>query len=424
MRLRLGTSVALDLSREGARHAVTSPSHTPRRLFSFLGLAVKDRLQKHGVWEAFEKADAPPGQQLAIRGIISTEHLDLQNEVVVQAGLDTQELAAFGWINNNHSKQPGDEYGQVTRVFPTEFEDAKTGKRVLATGIEGFLADTPDNRRLHANALAFQRAGSPRGYGFSIEGQVLARDPKDRRRILKAKVGQVALTRTPVNPHTRLEALSKALASMAGGEGATDTDAAGSTGTTTGTIAPTVPQDLAGARSNRAMKDYLAKRAKAGDQEARGHLEALAKGGDEEAQRLLDGCGTVAKAITEEEVEDLRKSVHNLYDTLTVDENGLVVVPEEPPVPEGLAKSLDALPPVLRDLVERVDALGEQVQFLNKSVYPTAAATVAIGKMVEKLVANVGAFAKGGDTSALAKSFDQLTGKVEALERSLSLIHI
>lgn len=365
-----------------------------------------ERLKKHGVWEAVVKADAPPGRALAVRGVISTAHRDLQDEVVDQDGLDLSELGAFGWINDNHSKKPGDEYGQVTRTFPLYVTDG-SGAKVRATGIEGFLFDTPENRKLHANAVALRKAGSPRGYGFSIEGQVLVRDPHDRRTIRKARITQVALTRTPVNTNTALEAIAKSLDAF---DTTDSTDGAEHTGTTTGTIAPTVPQDLAGRSKHMKMKGYLAKRAKEGCSEARGHLEEMAKGGDAEAQSLLDDMGEVSKGLPDQLTEVLRKSLDDLYTQMPAEgaepESLLKALPDE------VAKALPALPPALQALSAQVEGLGEE---LAKSQAQMVPAVLAIGEALLYLSSRAKAGEGDGVASGdIAKALAGLTAKADA----------
>lgn len=374
-----------------------------------------ERLTKHGVWEAVVKADAPPGLALAVRGVISTEHRDLQDEVVHQAGLDLAELGNFGWINDNHSKKPGHEFGQVTRTFPLQVEGSD-GKMLPATGIEGYLFDTPDNRRLHANAVALRKVGSPRGYGFSIEGQVLARDPLDRRTIRKARITQVALTRTPVNTHTALEAMAKSLDAF---DTTDSTDGAEHTGTTTGTIAPTVPQDLAGRSKHMKMKGYLAKRAKDGCAEARGHLEEMAKGGDAEAQSLLDDMGEVSKGLPDQLTDVLRKSLEDLYTQLP--EEGAEPESLLKALPDAVVKALPALPPALQALSAQVEGLGEE---LAKSQAQMVPAVLAIGEALLYLSGQAKA-GEGGDVANgdIAKAIAGLTAKADANDAILKSLH-
>ena len=50
-----------------------------------------------------------------------------------------------------------------------------------------------------------RKAGGHRTLGFSVEGQVLERDPMDPKIVTKAKVINCAITSNPINPDTSLE---------------------------------------------------------------------------------------------------------------------------------------------------------------------------------------------------------------------------
>lgn len=162
-------------------------------------------------FEVIEKADAPPGQKLRIRGVFSTEHPDLQGEIVEQDGMDLGPVRARGWLNDNHNKTTGTELGIPTRFWRTTVP-GPDGKLVKATAFEGFLLDTPAGRRIFENAKALR--GTGRGYGFSIEGKTLARRPGAPHRIAKSVIREIAVTRCPVNPFTQLDTLEKSLAAV------------------------------------------------------------------------------------------------------------------------------------------------------------------------------------------------------------------
>jgi len=175
--------------------------------------AAASNLRLWAPFEVIEKADAPPGQRLAIRGVFSTEHPDLSDEIVVQDGMDLAPVKARGWLNDNHDKKTGSELGIPTRFYRTTVPDPETGAQVAATAFEGFLIDDADGRRIYEKAKALR--GTGRGYGFSVEGKTLERDPRDRRRITKSVIRQIAVTRCPVNPHTALDVLEKSLSAVA-----------------------------------------------------------------------------------------------------------------------------------------------------------------------------------------------------------------
>lgn len=196
-------------------------------------------------FEAFEKAGpVDPKKRLAIRGIISTEHRDLQGELVKQDGLDFGPiLAGRGWLNDGHDPRAGSELGIPERVYPVTVP-GPNGKPIKATAMEGYLLDTPRGRAIWENSRAL--VGTGRSLGFSVEGGVLERDALDAKTVNRAIVKQIAITRVPVNPNTTLEAMAKSLDPIMGAVWAkamsvgypTQTPGMGATGS----LAPTVPQ--------------------------------------------------------------------------------------------------------------------------------------------------------------------------------------
>ena len=159
---------------------------------------------------AFEKAgDENP---MRIGGIVSTDELDQDDERILQDGLDFSDFLTKGWFNDNHGKRTGDVLGYPTAAFLV-----KKGQQLPDNTIaknrgwwaEGYLLNTPEGRQIWNLAQALEKA--PRKLGFSIEGSVLSRDPKQPKTIRKAKVRHVAITHCPVNVGTSLRALAKAL---------------------------------------------------------------------------------------------------------------------------------------------------------------------------------------------------------------------
>lgn len=133
-----------------------------------------------------------------IRGYCSTEHLDRQNEVVVQKGLDFSEFVNHGWFNDNHKQGTTDAIGLPTKA---EFH-ANRGWYTEGYLLKGF----PPAEKI----VQLAKALSPthRRLGFSIEGKVLERDNDNK--ILKARVRNVAVTNCPVNTECTWELVSKA----------------------------------------------------------------------------------------------------------------------------------------------------------------------------------------------------------------------
>lgn len=135
-----------------------------------------------------------------ICGIVSTEDLDRQGEVIVQKGLNFDDFMQFGWFNDDHSKKQSDILGYPTKV---EFVKSK-GWYVEGELIKGH--ETAD--AIYKIAQSLHK--SPRKLGFSIQGKV---EKRHNNRILKARVSHVAITHQPVNPMCTMDVLVKSFCS-------------------------------------------------------------------------------------------------------------------------------------------------------------------------------------------------------------------
>lgn len=133
-----------------------------------------------------------------IKGYASTQVRDRQDEEIVQKGLDISEFTEYGWLNYDHDNK------QIIG-YPI-----KSGTRITPDGffVEGeLLKGVPLADRIWELAINLQKSKAPRKLGFSVEGNVLERDKNNR--ILKAKIYNVAVTPTPVNPTATWEAVVK-----------------------------------------------------------------------------------------------------------------------------------------------------------------------------------------------------------------------
>lgn len=143
-----------------------------------------------------------------IAGICSTRDMDLEGEVIEQDGLDWSYFLANGWFNHEHQQGAGAVLGHPIKV--NQLDDNRTH-------VEGVLyLDKQLGRDVYETAVAMKKAGGDRSLGFSVEGQVLLRDPADKKRVLKARVLNVAITAHPVNPHTNLELIARSMGATVG----------------------------------------------------------------------------------------------------------------------------------------------------------------------------------------------------------------
>lgn len=164
----------------------------------------------------FEKASAPEGERRRIAGIISTEKLDKQGEVVVQKGLNFVPFMKEGYFNDNHSKKTADVLGAPDKDGIKKFQKGErlpdgTTAESNCTWAEGHLFDTPDAKRIWDLGMAMKKSGAGRRLGFSIEGSILKRSGPSNRVVAEALVRNVAITNCPVGEGTRLETLAKSL---------------------------------------------------------------------------------------------------------------------------------------------------------------------------------------------------------------------
>jgi hypothetical protein len=187
------------------------------------------RVYVPSVIEIVEKADEGAEVVRSIGGWCSTEDLDRQGEVVIAKGLDFSEFVQFGWFNDNH-RQDTDAalgYPKVARL--------EKG-RWWTEGILFPPGYAPADR-VWELAKALQKSGG-RKLGFSIEGKVLERD--GRNKILRAKIRDVAVTRSPVNTNCTFQILTKSFAEPEAVEAAALKAISASTGKVL------VPEDLEG----------------------------------------------------------------------------------------------------------------------------------------------------------------------------------
>ena len=54
--------------------------------------------------EVFEKAGPDQARERRIGGLVSTDHMDRQGEILLAEGLDFAPFIKGGWFNDNHDK--------------------------------------------------------------------------------------------------------------------------------------------------------------------------------------------------------------------------------------------------------------------------------------------------------------------------------
>lgn len=126
-----------------------------------------------------------------IEGFASTDHLDLDGEIVEQSGLD---FSAAKHLHLEHPKTHLNVVGEVLSVEPRQTDDGLAGSYLKG----GLYRKLPMGGRIYDHALGIAKSGGTSPFGFSVEGPP---DGLVRRgnRIVKARVTSVAVTMGPRN---------------------------------------------------------------------------------------------------------------------------------------------------------------------------------------------------------------------------------
>lgn len=220
----------------------------PRRQFTF-DLEV----------ECFEKA-SPDGKERRIGGIVSTNDMDRQGEILLQEGLDFEPFLKGGWFNDNHSS---DTDAAVGYPEVAELRDLGGGRK--GWYVEGFMLKGHEKADSLWNMMkALQKAD--RKLGFSVEGSIDERDPENPGTVRKATVREVAITRCPVNTSTALNVLAK---SLGAGHAVSDP------GVSPGEGFPLRTESLEGGETEDEKKKKAKRAKRFGKSEAVAHLRSL-----------------------------------------------------------------------------------------------------------------------------------------------------
>lgn len=155
--------------------------------------------QSFYLWQPFEPLEddalekAGEGRML-IRGIVSSEMVDADGEVVLQDGIDWSFFKSRGVLTEEHPLGNTNIVGEPVDIAQT------TVRGVKATQIDAVLY--PYHKRARAlweQAVSMKKSGGTRQLGFSIEGPVLQRDSVKRRTITRSKVISSAISPVPKN---------------------------------------------------------------------------------------------------------------------------------------------------------------------------------------------------------------------------------
>lgn len=144
------------------------------------------------------KSTNAQSDECRIGGYASTSSEDRQGDEIVQKGLDYEDFVNYGWFNFDHDN---------TKILGYP-DKAKCKIDSHGFYVEGtLLKGVPLAESIWETAIALQKSGTNRKFGFSVEGKILKRDSLGK--IVKARVYNVAITPNPVNTTCTWDALVK-----------------------------------------------------------------------------------------------------------------------------------------------------------------------------------------------------------------------
>ncbi len=131
-----------------------------------------------------------------IKGLASTEHMDLQGEIVRQNSLDITPLKdGKGLLNWDHQSGPENVIGAVDKADMTD----------NGLMVEGYLFKNSARAKSIHEILTSLKDKDKNRLQMSIEGKILRRAGMNGKEIAAARIDKVALTFDPVNPNTYAE---------------------------------------------------------------------------------------------------------------------------------------------------------------------------------------------------------------------------
>lgn len=154
--------------------------------------------------EMMQKDDQP--KTIKIGGIISSDTPDIQGDIIDQDGLDFSYFLKRGYINYEHQQGMNNIVGRPISVNKVSMGNG------TATKVEAELyMNLPLSQMVYKTMKDLKEAGDTRKLGFSIEGQVLARDKANPKIIRKSRVLNVSVCALPQNSDATLELLARSM---------------------------------------------------------------------------------------------------------------------------------------------------------------------------------------------------------------------
>jgi hypothetical protein len=170
------------------------------------GLQQQDTFRCWVPFDLIEKGDEPNTGLGHISGIASSETMDADGDVIVQAGIDWSLFTSKGLLTYEHPFGVQNIVGEPRKVELTEVNG------VPATKVDAALYLTdPLGKSIHGKSSAMRKAGGNRRLGYSIEGHVIKRNPDDPHKVEKSRVKTIAVTAFPKNDDSWFEPIAASL---------------------------------------------------------------------------------------------------------------------------------------------------------------------------------------------------------------------
>lgn len=149
------------------------------------------------IYKAASSSTTTKYDNMIIEGVASTDDEDSQGETLCPQGFDTSDFLKNGMINLEHfTIRKGSPDFWIGHPIAASVKDNKFFiKAKLWKG-------NVHAEKLWDNLLTMKANNVPRSLGWSIEGNKLETDPKNKKKILKAKINHCAVTFSPVNKNT------------------------------------------------------------------------------------------------------------------------------------------------------------------------------------------------------------------------------
>lgn len=144
------------------------------------------------------------GKDWLISGYASTPDKDFDGEVILPSGIDYENyFKDNGWITYEHGKNVEDIIGEPTDAY---------------TDDDGFhiSAKLYKESKRAQDVWSLQRtlnkeSSSGRSLGFSIEGVIRSRDPRNPKIVTGVQIKNVTVTSHPANRHATVEVVTKSV---------------------------------------------------------------------------------------------------------------------------------------------------------------------------------------------------------------------